>query len=89
LGSLLVLGAAMVFATNYEKVREVDLFACVLLVQSLPFLSATALAVFETSRLNDFAYLAGLRARAVEFIVRRPAIAQARVPAENRIEAAQ
>jgi hypothetical protein len=89
IGALLVFGAAIVFFTNYEQVREVNLFAFVLVVQSLPFLSAALLAVFETSRLNDFAYLSGLQRRALGLVRRRPAIARSTVTAENRIEAAQ
>jgi cellulose synthase/poly-beta-1,6-N-acetylglucosamine synthase-like glycosyltransferase/exo-beta-1,3-glucanase (GH17 family) len=63
LGGLLVLGAIVVFATNYERVREINLFACVLLVQSVPFLAAAALAAFEDTRFNSFAYWYGLEAR--------------------------
>src|SRR5262249_40214604 len=55
LAALLLLGAGVVFATNYESVREVNLFAGVLVVQSLPFLAAAALAAFEESWINDFA----------------------------------
>jgi hypothetical protein len=63
LGSLLALGAVVVFATNGERVREINLFGCVLLVQSIPFLAAVALAGFENSPLNDFALLRSLGAR--------------------------
>src|SRR5712671_4915271 len=63
LGGLLILGGFVVFATNWEGVREINLFGCVLLVQSLPFLAAAALAAFENSRLNDFALLQSLEAR--------------------------
>lgn len=63
LGGLLLLGAFIVFGTNYERVRETNLFGCVLVVQSLPFLAAAALAAFETCRLNDFALLHGIKAR--------------------------
>jgi cellulose synthase/poly-beta-1,6-N-acetylglucosamine synthase-like glycosyltransferase/exo-beta-1,3-glucanase (GH17 family) len=63
LGGLLVLGGFVVFETNWERVREINLFGCVLLVQSLPFLAAAALAAFENSRLNDFALLQSLEAR--------------------------
>jgi hypothetical protein len=56
LGVLLVVGAIVVFATNFERVREINLFAFVLLVQSLPFLAATALAAFEHTRFNSFAF---------------------------------
>jgi cellulose synthase/poly-beta-1,6-N-acetylglucosamine synthase-like glycosyltransferase len=63
LGSLLVLGATIVFATNYEQVREINLFGDVLLIQSLPFLAAAALAGLEGSRANDFAFWRGLAPR--------------------------
>jgi exo-beta-1,3-glucanase (GH17 family)/glycosyltransferase involved in cell wall biosynthesis len=63
LGGLLMLGGFIVFATNGERVREINLFGCVLVVQSLPFLAAAALAAFENCRLNDFALLQSLEAR--------------------------
>ncbi len=56
LGGLLVIGAVVVFATNFERVREINLYAFVLLVQSLPFLAATVLAAFEHTRFNSFAF---------------------------------
>jgi exo-beta-1,3-glucanase (GH17 family)/cellulose synthase/poly-beta-1,6-N-acetylglucosamine synthase-like glycosyltransferase len=93
LGCLLVLGAAIVFETNYERVREINLFADVLIIQSLPFLAATVLAALEGSRVNDFAFWRGLETRLVQRL--RPAtmaevaIVEAPKPAENRIEAAQ
>ncbi len=91
MGGLLVLGAVTVFVTNYEQVREVNLFALVLLVQSLPFLSAASLAMFETSRFNDFAYLGRLQAAVIGPIRRlKPrTIAPSPAMAEKRIEAAQ
>jgi cellulose synthase/poly-beta-1,6-N-acetylglucosamine synthase-like glycosyltransferase/exo-beta-1,3-glucanase (GH17 family) len=80
LGGLLVVGAIIVFASNAERVREINLFGDVLVIQSLPFLAAAALAAFENSRLNDFAFLHGLKARfldamapVVPMIRRRPA----------------
>jgi len=68
LGGLLILGAFVVFATNGERVREINLFGCVLLVQSLPFLAAAALAAFESSRLNDFALWRSLEARLADIM---------------------
>jgi cellulose synthase/poly-beta-1,6-N-acetylglucosamine synthase-like glycosyltransferase/exo-beta-1,3-glucanase (GH17 family) len=68
LGGLLILGGLVVFATNWERVREINLFGCVLLVQSLPFLAAAALAAFENSRLNDFAVLQSFEARLADFM---------------------
>ena len=58
-----MLGAAIIFATNYEQVREISLFGDVLLIQSLPFLAAAALAGLEGSRVNDFAFWRGLAPR--------------------------
>jgi cellulose synthase/poly-beta-1,6-N-acetylglucosamine synthase-like glycosyltransferase/exo-beta-1,3-glucanase (GH17 family) len=47
LGALLVLGSIIIYATNFYRVLEADLFATVLLIQSLPFLAAVALAWLE------------------------------------------
>jgi cellulose synthase/poly-beta-1,6-N-acetylglucosamine synthase-like glycosyltransferase/exo-beta-1,3-glucanase (GH17 family) len=79
LGGLLMLGGFIVFATNWDRVREINLFGCVLVVQSLPFLAAAALAAFENCRFNDFAVLRSLEARFADVIaqvvpIRRGAI---------------
>jgi exo-beta-1,3-glucanase (GH17 family)/cellulose synthase/poly-beta-1,6-N-acetylglucosamine synthase-like glycosyltransferase len=63
LAGLLVLGAAIVFATNYQNVREVSLFGWVLLVQSIPFIAAVALAALEESRFNSFVFWRQLETR--------------------------
>ena len=47
LGSLLVAGGITVLATNFYRLLETDLFAAILLIQSLPFLSAVATEVLE------------------------------------------
>jgi exo-beta-1,3-glucanase (GH17 family)/cellulose synthase/poly-beta-1,6-N-acetylglucosamine synthase-like glycosyltransferase len=89
-GALLVIGAATVHVTNWERVREIDIFALVLLVQSLPFIAATTIAAIEGRRVNDFAYWRSLEARAAEVLLRRrPAIAKAPAPADKQIEPAQ
>src|SRR5262249_53615047 len=76
MGGLLIVGAGIVFATNHESVREVYLFGDVLLVQSLPFLAAAALALLEETRLNSFAFWQdarmGLRAQARALAQFRP-----------------
>ena len=46
-GGLLVAGSGIVGATNFYRFFETDLFAAILLIQSLPFLSAVALASLE------------------------------------------
>jgi cellulose synthase/poly-beta-1,6-N-acetylglucosamine synthase-like glycosyltransferase/exo-beta-1,3-glucanase (GH17 family) len=62
-GCLLIIGAICVVATNTTHVREVNLFAAVLVIQSLPFLAAAGLAAFEYTRFNRFAYWRRLRVR--------------------------
>jgi exo-beta-1,3-glucanase (GH17 family)/cellulose synthase/poly-beta-1,6-N-acetylglucosamine synthase-like glycosyltransferase len=55
LGTLLLLGSLGLYLTNEQRVTEINIFSAVLLVQSLPFLAAVAVTLFERSTLNDFA----------------------------------
>jgi exo-beta-1,3-glucanase (GH17 family)/cellulose synthase/poly-beta-1,6-N-acetylglucosamine synthase-like glycosyltransferase len=63
LGALLLIGAVIVVATNYKQIHEINIFALVLVVQSLPFLAAVAIGALEASRFNNFAYWHGIKAR--------------------------
>ena len=66
------------------------MFALVLVVQSLPFLAAVALATVEGSRFNEFAYWRSVEAKVAETLPRPAAdVAPAQVPAEKHVEAAQ
>ena len=61
LGGLLVAGSFTIYATNFYRFFETDLFATILLIQSLPFLSAVALVWLERvgdkkSRKSDKAF---------------------------------
>jgi exo-beta-1,3-glucanase (GH17 family)/cellulose synthase/poly-beta-1,6-N-acetylglucosamine synthase-like glycosyltransferase len=76
LAGLLLLGATVLVETNYKEVREIYIFAAVLVVQSVPFLAAVALAAFERTSLNDFGYWRSLEARLAELRPKR--LAQAR-----------
>ena len=78
LAGLLLTGAVVLVATNIKDIREINIFAAVLVVQSLPFIAAVGLAVIERTRLNDFALWQALDTRVGELITRRSA---ARVPA--------
>jgi cellulose synthase/poly-beta-1,6-N-acetylglucosamine synthase-like glycosyltransferase len=90
IGALLIASAIYLHATNWERVREIDLYALVLAVQSLPFLAAVALAALEGSRLNDLAFWRGLEARTAQLLTRRSAaIPHAPAPADKRVETAQ
>ncbi len=91
MGALLLVGAAIVVVTNYKQIHEINIFALVLVVQSLPFLAAVAIAAVEGSRFNDFAYWRSVEAKVVETLP-RPAVvgeAPAQLPADNRIETVQ
>ena len=80
--------------TNYKQVREINIFAVVLVVQSLPFLAAVALAADRRHALQRASPSgAALEADGLrELVAARQAVAERRPPklsAENRIEAAQ
>jgi hypothetical protein len=90
IAALLLIGALTLVITNYKQVREIDIFAFVLVVQSLPFLAAIVLATVEGTRFNSFVYWRGIEAKAADLLPQQTAIAEPpKLPAENRIEAAQ
>jgi cellulose synthase/poly-beta-1,6-N-acetylglucosamine synthase-like glycosyltransferase len=82
LGFLLIAGAITLVLTNRDEVREIYIFAVVLVVQSLPFLSAAGIAALERSAWNDFAVWRHLAAKVARWLPRRsspahpPAIAE-------------
>jgi exo-beta-1,3-glucanase (GH17 family)/cellulose synthase/poly-beta-1,6-N-acetylglucosamine synthase-like glycosyltransferase len=83
LAGLLILGAIVLVEANVKEIREINIFAVVLVVQSLPFIAAVGLAVIERTRLNDFAYWRSLEARAAELLPitrRNAAMAEAARP---------
>src|SRR5262249_54768825 len=89
MGALLLIGALTVMATNYKQIRELNIFAGVLVVQSLPFLAAVAMAAIEGSRFNEFAYWRSVEAKVAATLPPAVAEAPAQLPAENRVEPAQ
>ena len=68
LAGLLLLGAVVLYTCNVKEIHEINIFAVVLVVQSLPFIAAVGLAVIERTRLNEFAYWRSLEARAAELL---------------------
>jgi hypothetical protein len=73
IGVLLLIGAAVLVVTNGQKeVREIYIFAGVLVLQSLPFLSAVAIAILESSRINSFTFWRNTGVRSAELIGLRP-----------------
>jgi hypothetical protein len=94
IAGLLIVGALTLVITNYKQVHEINIFAWVLVVQSLPFLAAVALAAIEGSRLNSFAYWRGIEAKAAILLPQPQAVMTQvmaeppKLPADN-IETAQ
>jgi exo-beta-1,3-glucanase (GH17 family)/cellulose synthase/poly-beta-1,6-N-acetylglucosamine synthase-like glycosyltransferase len=99
LATLLLIGAVTLVVTNETQVREIYIFAAVLVIQSIPFLSAVAVAALEGSRFNEFAFWRSLEARLMLLVPRRPSLAKAAVlakavadapaqlPADKRVDA--
>jgi len=85
MAALLLIGAAIVAIENHTQIREIRIFAVVLVVQSLPFLAAFALALIEGSRFNDFAYWRSVEAKAAENLPRPAPVAEA--PAVSEVGA--
>ncbi len=73
IGALLWVGAAVLIVTNSQKqITEIYIFAGVLMLQSLPFLAAVAIAVLENSRINAFTFWRETGIRTAELIGLRP-----------------
>jgi exo-beta-1,3-glucanase (GH17 family)/cellulose synthase/poly-beta-1,6-N-acetylglucosamine synthase-like glycosyltransferase len=91
IASLLLISSVLVVLTNYKQIHELNLFAAVLVVQSLPFIAAVAIAMIEDTRFNEFAYWRRVEAKVAETLPRSAAIAEApaQLPTDNRVEAAQ
>src|SRR6266853_1558780 len=73
IGILLLVGAVVLVVTNnFKEVREIYVFAAVLVLESLPFLSAVAIAILENSRVNAFSFWRHAGVRTLELIGLRP-----------------
>jgi exo-beta-1,3-glucanase (GH17 family)/cellulose synthase/poly-beta-1,6-N-acetylglucosamine synthase-like glycosyltransferase len=84
ISALLLAGAAVLVVTNNSKqIREIYIFAGVLVLESLPFLSAVAIAILESSRINSFKFWRDAGVRTAELIGLRPvALPTAAAPAQ-------
>jgi hypothetical protein len=86
IGVLLLIGAAVLVVTNEAKqVREIYVFAAVLVLESLPFLSAVAIALLENSRANNFSFWRNSAVRTAELIGLRPISMPTAVPSSQPI----
>jgi hypothetical protein len=70
---LLVVAAVLIACNQYKEVHEIYIFAGVLVLESMPFLSAVAIAILENSRTNQFSFWRHARIRSAELIGLRPA----------------
>ena len=83
----------LVVVNSSKQVHEIYVFAAVLVLESLPFLSAVAIAILEQSRINAFSFWRDSAVRTAELIGLRPvamptvASASPPVPSEIRREA--
>jgi hypothetical protein len=95
LAGLLILGAITLYVTNTKEIREIYIFAAVLVVQSLPFIAAVLLALVERTPLNDFGTWRALEGRLLEALGRPSVVAapaavtQQPVTTQNQPELAQ
>jgi exo-beta-1,3-glucanase (GH17 family)/cellulose synthase/poly-beta-1,6-N-acetylglucosamine synthase-like glycosyltransferase len=91
MAALLLIGAFIVVATNYKQIHEVNIFALVLVVQSLPFIAAVAIAALEGSRFNEFAYWRSVEAKVAAQLPQPAAVAEVPVqlPADKQVETVQ
>src|SRR6478736_5532618 len=90
IGVLLLVGAAVLVVVNSSKqIHEIYIFAAVLVLESLPFLSAVAIAILETSRVNSFSFWRSSAVRTAELIglrpVAMPTVASAPQPVASEI----
>src|ERR1700728_2934156 len=90
IGVLLLAGAAVLVITNNDKqVRQVYVFSAVVVLGSLPFLSAVAIAILENSRINEFSFWRNTGVRTAELIglrpVAMPTVASASPPVSSEI----
>lgn len=93
IGTLLLIGSGVLIASNsFRQITEIYIFAAVLVLQSLPFLAAVAIAILELSRINSFQFWRDSAIRTAELIGLRPVALPAPgnaqpVPSEVRREA--
>src|ERR1700682_4207370 len=86
IGVLLLVGAAVLVVTNnFKEVREIYVFAAVLVLESLPFLSAVAIAILENSRVNEFSFWRNTGIRTAELIGLRPVAMPTVVSASQQV----
>ena len=72
LAALLLIAAVTVVVTNVKQIHELNIFAAVLIVQSLPFLAAVAIAALEGCASTNSAIGAASRRKSLPHCPARP-----------------
>lgn len=86
IGVLLLIGAAILVVSNSNiQITEIYIFAGVLVLQSLPFLAAVAIAILENSRINQFGWWTATAVRTAELIGLRPVALPTPIPAPQKV----
>ena len=85
IGVLLIIGAVVLVVFNTKEVREINIFALVLVLESLPFLSAVGIAILENSRINAFEFWSRSSVRAAELIGLRRETLPSPIPAQQPV----
>lgn len=80
IAAMLIAGAVLLVQTNNKEVREIYIFAGVLVIQALPFAAAVLIALWERSRFNDYAVLESYRA-SITALARRARLVKAKAQA--------
>ncbi|HEY5280396.1 MAG TPA: glycosyltransferase [Pseudolabrys sp.] len=89
IATLLLAGSMTLIETNYNVVREINIFAAILVIQSVPFLAAVVLALLERSPLNDLAAWRAIEARMLALLPYRATLAKVTSVASDKREAVQ
>ena len=89
IATLLLAGSMTLIETNYNVVREINIFAAILVIQSVPFLAAVVLALLERSPLNDLAAWRAVEARMLALLPHRATLAKVTSVASDKREAVQ
>ena len=89
IATLLLAGSMTLIETNYNVVREINIFAAILVIQSVPFLAAVVLALLERSPLNDLAAWRAIEARMLALLPHRATLAKVTSVASDKREAVQ
>jgi hypothetical protein len=82
---LLVGAAVLVVSNSFKEVREIYIYAGVLVLQSLPFLAAVAIAILENSRINSFQFWHNTGVRTAELIGLRPVSLPTAIPSPQPV----